>query len=75
MCAYFISADWSKEPTKRSVYVADIDRRSICKASTTGVWNSENIVGAREFSSAKRPRADWSRRRVRRFEWILAYGS
>ena len=44
MRAYFISADWSKESTKRSVYVADIDKRSIWKASTTGVWNLKALL-------------------------------
>ncbi len=44
MCAYFISADWSIDPTKRSVYVADIDSRSIWKASTTGVWNLKALL-------------------------------
>lgn len=44
MCAYFISADWSKESTKRSVYVADIDKRSIWKASTKGSWNFKALL-------------------------------
>ena len=44
MCAYFISADWSKESTKRSVYVADIDKRSIWKPCTPGFWNLEALL-------------------------------
>ncbi len=44
MCAYFISADWSKNPKKRSVYVADIEERSIWKASTTGFWNLKALL-------------------------------
>ena len=44
MRAYFISADWSKESTKRSVYVADIDKRSIRKASTTKFWNLKALL-------------------------------
>ena len=44
MRAYFISADWSKESTKRSVYVADIDKRSIWKPSTPGFWNLEALL-------------------------------
>ena len=44
MRAYFISADWSKESTKRSVYVADIDKRSIWKHCTPGIWNLEALL-------------------------------
>ena len=44
MRAYFISADWSKESTKRSVYVADIDKRSIWKPCTPGFWNLEALL-------------------------------
>ena len=44
MRAYFISADWSKESTKRSVYVADIDNRSIWKPCTPGFWNLEALL-------------------------------
>ena len=44
MYANFISADWSKESTKRSVYVADIDKRSIRKHCTPGIWNLEALL-------------------------------
>ena len=44
MRAYFISADWSKESTKRSVYVADLDKRSIWKPCTPGFWNLEALL-------------------------------
>ncbi len=44
MCANFISADWSKNPTNRSVYVADIEKRSIWKASTTEFWNLKALL-------------------------------
>ena len=44
MCAYFVSADWSNNPKKRSVYVADIEKRSIWKASTNGDWNLKALL-------------------------------
>ncbi len=44
MFAYFISADWSKNPEKRSVYVTDIDKRLIFKPSKTGFWNLEALL-------------------------------
>ncbi|MDE0310539.1 MAG: DUF429 domain-containing protein [Acidiferrobacterales bacterium] len=45
MCAYFISADWSKDPTKRSVYVADIDKKSIQKKNPkTEYWNLKALL-------------------------------
>ena len=44
MCASFVSADWSKNPKKRSVYVADIENRSIWKAPTTGIWDLNALL-------------------------------
>ena len=44
MCAYFVSADWSKNPKKRSVYIADIEERSIRKAPTSGNWNLKALL-------------------------------
>ena len=56
MFTIFISADWSKDPRKRSVYVADITNRRIHKASpgSTG-WNLDSLLSlAREHSSRGR---------------------
>ena len=56
MTAYFISADWSKDPRKRSVYVAHVEERRICKAlpGTTG-WKLDSLLSlAREYSSQGR---------------------
>lgn len=44
MCACFVSADWSKHPKKRSVYVANIENRSIWKDSTTEFWNFKALL-------------------------------
>ena len=44
MYANFISADWSKESRKRSVYVADINNRSIRKHCTPENWNLEALL-------------------------------
>ena len=44
MCAYFVSADWSKNPKKRSVYIADIEERTIRKAPTSGNWNLKALL-------------------------------
>ena len=51
MCACFVSADWSKDPKKRSVYVAE--NRSIYKAPapTTGIWNLKTLL---EFANTRR---------------------
>ena len=52
MFSCFISADWSKDPRKRSVYVADIANRTIRKAhpGSTG-WNLDSLLSlARECS-------------------------
>ena len=45
MYANFISADWSKKSKKRSVYVADINNRSIRKHYTPKIWNLEALLG------------------------------
>ena len=54
MFASFVAADWSKDPKKRSVYVADIENRSIYKAPapTTGIWNLKTLL---EFANSLRP--------------------
>ena len=44
MCAYFVSADWSKNQKKRSVYIADIEERTIRKAPTSGNWNLKALL-------------------------------
>lgn len=52
MFTCFISADWSKDPRKRSVYVADIANCTIRKAppGSTG-WNLDSLLSlAREYS-------------------------
>ena len=53
MFASFVAADWSKDPKKRSVYVADIENRSIYKAPapTTGIWNLKTLL---EFANSLR---------------------
>ena len=56
MTAYFISADWSKDPRKRSVYVAHFANRRIRKAlpGSTG-WNLDSLLSlAREVSGQGR---------------------
>ena len=52
MFAFFLSADWSKEPSKRSVYVADLEERRIRKAHPGACgWNLDSLlVRARELS-------------------------
>ena len=52
MFAFFLSADWSKEPSKRSVYVANLEDRRIRKAHPgSGGWNLDSLlVCARELS-------------------------
>ena len=37
MVSYFVSADWSKSPDKRSVYVADCCARRIRRIESCGV--------------------------------------
>ena len=51
MFASFVSADWSKDPKKRSVYVAE--NRSIYKAPapTTGSWNLKALL---DFANTRR---------------------
>ena len=56
MTAYFISADWSKDPRKRSVYVAHFENRRIRKALPGSMgWNLDSLLSlAREVSGQGR---------------------
>ena len=56
MTAYFISADWSKDPRKRSVYVAHFANRRIRKALPGSMgWNLDSLLSlAREVSGQGR---------------------
>ena len=52
--AFFVSADWSKYETKRSVYVADLKERRIRSKRPEGAreWNLKSLlVLARELSA------------------------
>ena len=56
MLSFFISADWSKDPRKRSVYVAHFANRRIRKVhpGSTG-WNLDSLLSlACEYSSRGR---------------------
>ena len=75
MYANFISADWSKKPKKRSVYVADIDNRSIRKHYTPRIWNLEALLDLANNLRQSGPVLIGVDRSARRFERILAYGS
>lgn len=45
MTSYFISADWSKDPGKRSVYIADLQKRHIRKGKPSGAfWNLDALL-------------------------------
>ena len=46
MAAHFLSADWSKRPEKRSVYLADCRNRRIEKREAPGAdWNLKALLG------------------------------
>ena len=53
MFACFVSADWSKEPKKRSVYVAHVEQRRIRRACPgPSGWNLDTLLAfARELSN------------------------
>ncbi len=45
MVSYFVSADWSKSPGKRSVYVADRRERCIRKGELSGAcWDLGSLL-------------------------------
>ena len=45
MICCFLSADWSKRPDKRSVYMADVGKRRIGKCEPSGgLWDVEALV-------------------------------
>ena len=52
MLSFFISADWSKQPRKRSVYVADLRERRISKPQEPpGEWSLASLLAlARRLS-------------------------
>lgn len=49
---FFVSADWSKDPGKRAVYVADLRERRICREARSD-WNLDSLIGLGEELSAE----------------------
>ena len=49
MVSRFVSADWSKSPAKRSVYLADVRERRIAKCIPPGAgWDLEALLDVAE---------------------------
>ena len=45
MASFFISADWSKSPDKRSVYIADLQKRRIRRGKPSGAsWDLNALL-------------------------------
>lgn len=49
---FFLSADWSKEPRKRAVYIADLKERRICREARSD-WKLDSLIGLGEELSAE----------------------